>query len=85
MDEIYNTIEELIRASGYPLAVSGFDIYNEICDEVDGKENGSYIFMSKHDNNDIFEYTLTIYDDNFNLCSLSIRTLDEKTYFINFD
>ncbi|KAB1439912.1 hypothetical protein [Candidatus Galacturonibacter soehngenii] len=85
MDEIYNMIEELIRASGYPLEVSGFDIYNEICDEVDGKENGSYIFMSKHDNNDIFEYTLTIYDDNFNLGSLSIRTLEGKTYFINFD
>lgn len=85
MDEIYNMLEELIRASGYPLMVSGFDIYNEICDEVDGKENGSYIFMSKHDNNDIFEYTLTIYDDNFNLGSLSIRTLGGQTYFINFD
>lgn len=85
MDEIYNMIEELIQASGYPLMVSGFDIYNEICDEVDGKDNGSYIFMSKHDNNDIFEYTLTIYDDNFNLGSLSIRTLEGQTYFVNFD
>ncbi len=85
MDEIYNMIEELIHASGYPFVVSGFDIYNEICDEVDGKENGSYIFMSKHDNNDIFEYTLTIFDDNFNLGSLSIRTLEGQTYFINFD
>lgn len=85
MDEIYNMIEELIQASGYPVEISGFDIYNEICDEVDGKENGTYIFMSKHDNNDIFEYTLTIYDDNFNLGSLSITTSEGQNYFINFD
>lgn len=85
MNELYNMIEELIQASGYPVKISGFDIYNEICDEVDGKENGSYIFMSKHDNNDIFEYTLTIYDDNFNLCALSITTYEGQNYFINFD
>lgn len=85
MDEIYNAIEELIKASGYPLKVSGYDIYNEISDEVEGKENGSYIFMSKHENSDIFEYNLTIYDDNFNLCSLTINTFAGEQYFINFD
>jgi hypothetical protein len=85
MDEIYETIENLIKASGYLTKVSGFDIYNEICDEVDGKENGSYIFMSKHDNNDIFEYALTIFDDEFNLCSLSITTQEGQNFLINFD
>ncbi|WP_099467954.1 hypothetical protein [Konateibacter massiliensis] len=85
MDEIYQMIEQLIQASGYPAEVSGFDIYNEICDEVDGKENGSYIFMSKHDNNDVFEYTLTVYDDDFNLATLSITTTEGQKYFINFD
>lgn len=85
MDEIYKAIEDLIQTSGYPGKVSGFDIYTEICDEVEGKENGSYIFMAKHDNNDIYEYTLTVYDDNFNLCSLSITTFEGQNYFINFD
>jgi hypothetical protein len=85
MDEIYEMIEKLIKESGYLAEISGFDIYNEICDEVDGKENGSYIFMSKHDNCDVFEYTLTVYDKDFNLCSLSISRSDGQKYFINFD
>ncbi len=85
MDKIYEMIEKLIKDSGYLSEISGFDIYNEICDEVDGKENGSYIFMSKHDNGDIFEYTLTVFDDDFNLCSLTITTLEANQYCINFD
>lgn len=85
MDEIYEMIEKLIKESGYLSQISGFEIYNEICDEVDGKENGSYIFMSKHDNGDIFEYTLTIFDDEFNLGTLSISTLEGNQYSINFD
>lgn len=85
MNEIYEMIEKLIKDSGYQPEISGFDIYNEICDEVDGKENGSYIFMSKHDNGDLFEYTLTVFDDNFNLCSLNISTPEGNQYSINFD
>jgi hypothetical protein len=85
MEEIYKMIEDLIKGSGYQPEISGFDIYNEICDEVDGKENGTYLFMSKHDTGDVFEYTLTIYDDEFNLCSLTITTQDSKQFFINFD
>lgn len=85
MDEIYEMIEKLIKDSGYESAASGFEIYNEICDEVDGKENGTYIFMSKHDNGDVFEYTLTVYDDDFNLSTLTISTQDGKQHFINFD
>ncbi|MFA9376606.1 MAG: hypothetical protein ACERKZ_07615 [Lachnotalea sp.] len=85
MDAIYEIIEKLIKDSGYLLEVNGCNIYNEICDEVDGKENGSYLFMSKHDNNDIFEYTLTVFDEEFNLCSLSITTVGGQNYFINFD
>ena len=85
MDDIYEIIENLIKASGYLSSISGFDIYNEICDEVDGKKNGSYVFMSKHDNDDIFEYYLTIFDDEFNLSSLTITTPDGQNYFIPFD
>lgn len=85
MDEIYEMIEKLIKDSGYEPAANGFEIYNEISDEVDGKENGTYLFMSKHDNGDIFEYTLTVFDDDFNLSTLTISTKDGKQHFINFD
>lgn len=85
MEEIYEMIEKLIKDSGYSSEISGFDIYNEICDEVDGKENGTYIFMSKQDNGDVFEYNLTVFDEEFNLSTLSITTPDGTNYFINFD
>jgi hypothetical protein len=85
MDEIYEMIENLIKDSGYLPEISGFDIYNEICDEVDGKENGTYIFMSKQDNGDVFEYNLTVFDEEFNLSTLSITSTDGTNYFINFD
>ena len=47
MEEIYRRIEEKIKASGYLGYVSGEEIYDEICDEKEEKENGLYIFMSK--------------------------------------
>ena len=47
MNEIYEAIEEKIKASGYPCSVNGASIYNDICDEIDGKENGTYLLLSK--------------------------------------
>lgn len=84
MEEIYQAIETLIKGSGYPKVVSGADIYSEICDEIEDKENGSYIFMSKSDDDDIFEYQVTIMDENFNLSKLVI-TSGETKYTIEFD
>ena len=53
MEEIYRLIEEKIKASGYLGYASGEEIYDEICDEIEEKENGSYIFMSKKED-DVF-------------------------------
>ena len=39
MKELYEAIEAKIKASGYPRAISGEDVYNDICDQIDGKEN----------------------------------------------
>ena len=47
MKELYEAIEAKIKASGYPRAISGEDVYNDICDQIDGKENGSYVLLSK--------------------------------------
>ena len=38
MKELYEAIEAKIKASGYPRAISGEDVYNDICDQIDGRE-----------------------------------------------
>ena len=47
MNKFYKAIEEKIKASGYPREISGRDVYNDICDQIEGKENGSYVLLSK--------------------------------------
>ena len=37
MEELYKAIEEKIKASGYPRKISGEDVYDDICDQIDGK------------------------------------------------
>ena len=56
MNELYEAIEQKIKASGYPRAISGEEVYNDICDQIEGKENGSYILLSKFEDDVIFEY-----------------------------
>lgn len=45
MNELYEAIEKKIKASGYPRAISGADVYDDICDQIEGKENGEYILL----------------------------------------
>ncbi len=78
MEEIYRIIEEKIKESGYLGYVSGEELYEEICDEIEDKENGSYIFMSKKEDDVFFEFKIDVMDDNFNL-SYIIRKM-EATY-----
>ncbi len=85
MEEIYKAIEDKIKAAGYDGRISGQDIYDEICDGIDGKENGSYIFMSKKEGDVFFEYNVQVFDENFNLSTLTINTGDNKKIVINFD
>ena len=47
MNELYEAIEKKIKDAGYPRKISGVDVYNDICDQIDGKENGTYILLSK--------------------------------------
>lgn len=84
MNEIYELIEKKIKASGYTIPFTGEDIYSEICDLIEEKDNGTYILMSKHSDNILFEYNVTIMDNDFNLSTLSITTPD-NSYYINFD
>ena len=47
MNELYQLIEEKIKAAGYPKEVDGREFYNDISDEADEKEKGTYMFIIK--------------------------------------
>ncbi len=40
MNELYELIEKKIKASGYPRPISGADVYDDICDQIDEKKTG---------------------------------------------
>ena len=84
MEELYRMIEDKIYAAGYEGQVSGEEIYDEICDEIEDKEVGSYIFMSKKEDDTIYEYKIDVMEDQFNLSYLDIKA-NGKTYHIDFD
>lgn len=84
MEELYRMIEERIRNAGYPGETDGAEIYREINDEIDGKENGSYLFMVKKTDTCFYEYQVDILDEEFNLSWLDIHE-GETVYHIDFD
>lgn len=84
MEEFYNALEEKIKSAGYNGEISGKEIYEEISDEIDGKDNGAYVFMVKKDDERIFEYHIEIFDTEFNLSELIITDGEEKV-MIDFD
>lgn len=84
MQELYAEIEKKIADAGYTKPVSGEEIYNEICDEIEDKENGTYIFMSKKTDTCFFEYQVVVMDDSFNLSYLDIHDGDMVIH-VDFD
>lgn len=84
MNELFQTIEKKIIESGYPREISGQEVYEDICDQIDGKENGTYLLLSKFDEDVIFEYNITIMDDEFNLGVLTMRA-PEGVFTVDFD
>lgn len=84
MEELYRAIEEKIKEAGYTRAVSGQDIYEDICEQIEDKDNGSYILLSKFFDDVVFEYVVTIMDEDFNLSTLTITDGEEKV-IVDFD
>lgn len=84
MEELYRAIEEKIREAGYTREVSGQDIYEDICEQIEDKDNGSYILLSKFFDDVVFEYVVTIMDEDFNLSTLTITDGDKKIV-VDFD
>ena len=60
------------------------EFYNDICDQMEEKENGTYLFLSKKDNGVVFEYKVDILDESFNLSYVHI-TANNDTFHIDFD
>ncbi len=84
MDELYRAIEDRIRQSGYQGPADGEDIYNDICDQIEDKEEGVYVLMSKQDDHIFFEYKVEVFEDQFNLSSIDLHT-PEKVFHVDFD
>ena len=84
MNELYEAIEAKIKESGYPREISGEAVYNDICDQIEGKENGDYVLLSKFEEDVVFEYHITISDEEFNLVVLTMRT-PEGVFETDFD
>lgn len=84
MNELYKAIEQRIKASGYPREISGRAVYNDICDQIEGKENGAYVLLSKFEDDVVFEYHITVQDEDFNLGILTMRT-PEGVFETDFD
>ena len=84
MDELYKAIEAKIKESGDTREISGREVYNDICDQIDGKENGSYMLLSKFEDDVVFEYQITVMDSEFNLGLLTIKA-PEGEFKIDFD
>lgn len=84
MEQFFKAIEEKIIKSGYSGEVSGKKIYDEISNEAEEQEEGSYLFLKKQNDDIMFEYRVDILADNINLDTLTIHT-PERKYFIDFD
>lgn len=84
MQEFYDMIEKLIHEAGYEGEVDGFEIYNDICDQIEDKEPGTYIMMSKKTDDIFYEYKIDVMEEEFNLSYIDIHDGD-KVVHVNFD
>lgn len=66
MDELYQAIEAKIKAAGYPREISGQAVYEDICDQIEGKEERQLCVTVQIEDDVIFEYHITIMDHEFN-------------------
>lgn len=84
MEELYRFIEQKIKDAGFPGEISGEALYNDICDEMEDKENGSYLLMIKGDGVVHFECRVDIMDDQFDLPYIDIH-VGEKVFHVDLD
>lgn len=84
MEELYKVIEEKIKSAGYPGHIDGQEFYNDVSDEADFHENGTYLFIIKKDDILSYEGCMDIMDNDFDLHYADIH-VGETTYHVDFD
>lgn len=84
MEELYQVIEEKIKASGYPGEISGQEFYSDVSAEADEKENGTYLFIVKKSDTVSYHGCMKIMDEEFDLPYVEIHDGD-KVYRVEFD
>ena len=84
MEELYRLIEEKIRNSGYPGEIDGQEFYNEVSDEADEQEEGTYIFMIKKSDTLFYQGCMEIMKNQFDLHYVDIHD-GETVYHVDFD
>ncbi|MGN1376793.1 MAG: hypothetical protein ACI4V6_00440 [Dorea sp.] len=84
MEELYRLIEEKIKNAGYPGEIDGREFYNEVSDEADDQEEGSYIFIIKKSDTLFYQGCMEIMKNQFDLHYVDIHD-GEKVYHVDFD
>ena len=84
MEELYRIIEEKIKKSGYLGAIDGEEFYNEVSEEADEKENGTYIFLIKKSDTVFYQGCMEIMDSQFDLHYVDLHDGD-MVYHVDFD
>ena len=84
MEELYRLIEEKIKNAGYPGEIDGREFYNEVSDEADDQEEGSYIFIIKKSDTLFYQGCMEIMKNQFDLHYVDIHD-GEKIYHVDFD
>lgn len=85
MNELYEAIEQKIKASGYPRAISGEDVYNDICDpRLTERRTEPICFCQNLRRMWCLNTTSRSQDEDFNLGILTMRT-PEGVFEADFD
>ncbi len=84
MEELYRLIEFKIRLAGYPGKIDGEEFYNDICEQADEQENGTYIFLIKKTEDLVYKGCVEVLDEDIDLHMVDIYD-GEKCYHIDFD
>ena len=84
MNELYEMIEERIKASGYPGEIDGREFYNEVSAEADDQELGTYLFLIKKSDTISYKGCMTILEDQFDLHYVDILT-EKGSWHVDFD
>ena len=86
----FNRLDDMLDAVGIDKCKlctycwDGRDVYDDICEQIEDKENGEYILLSKFEDDVTFEYHITVMEDDFNLGLLVMKT-PEGEYKVDFD